>query len=789
MSSPAATASAGRYVGQSVKRREDPRLLTGRGRYVDDVPLAHALHAAFVRSNVARGRVIRVDTAAAKALPGVRAVFTADDLNSLVGQYWFDMMGPPPELGGVTEYAPTRPLAAGDVRFVGDPIAIVIADDRYIAEDACELVDVEIEQLPALVDMYTAAKDTEQLVNPECGTNVAGYIPESEIPGLEDAFKNAAHVVTRRLVQCRATNVPMEGRGIMAKYDQYGKDLQIWAATQSPHGLKGFAARLVGMPESRVRVTAGDVGGGFGQKMMATRDEAVVILAAFKLGGHAVKWVEDRRESLISANSAREEAQDVSFAVDAEGKILAARVHFWEDVGAMPTGGKGQNSSMAMPLFSGPYKIPLVAASGTAVFTNTCGKAAYRGPWAMETICREQMMDHVAHEIGLDPFEFRRRNIIHRADLPFTLPSMLSYDESVSAEETLDQATSMLDLNAFRRQQADARAAGRLLGVGVAVYIEPSAIAFGILNSDGAVIKIDASGKVQLATGTGSHGHSVETTIAQVVAEALGCDYEDVVIVQGDTDSTPVGPGTGGSRTAVIVGGAAQRGSLMLREKVLGLAAHMLEASTDDLEINSSFVSVKGTPTKGVHFAQIAGVAYQAPEMLPEGVEMGLEVVARYKPPSAYTWSNATHVCTVEVDPKTGMTKILRYIVSEDCGKMINPMVVEGQITGGVAQGIGGVLYEHMVYDNDGNPLATTFMDYLLPTADTVPEFEIGHIETPSPTLGGFKGMGEGGAIGSPPAVANAIHDALAHLNVHPAQFPLGPSQISALLSTAAPKN
>jgi carbon-monoxide dehydrogenase large subunit len=352
----------------------------------------------------------------------------------------------------------------------------------------------------------------------------------------------------------------------------------------------------------------------------------------------------------------------------------------------------------------------------------------------------------------------------------------------VTPEETLDQAMEMLDLAKFRAEQEKARAEGRLLGLGVGVYIEPSAIAFGILSSDQANVRMDENGKVLVALSSGSHGHSIETTMPQVIAEHLGCDIDDIIIMQGDTASAPIGPGTGGSRTAVIVGGACQTAAGKLKAKILEIAAHTLEANVDDLEVNDSVVSVKGTPAKQLPFAQIAAMAYMMPEMLPEGMEMGLEVSARYKPAGSFTYSNATHACTVEVDPKTGMVKILRYIVSEDCGQMINPMVVEGQIAGGVVQGIGGVLFEHMIYDKDGNPLATTFLDYLVPTAPEIPDIEYGHIQTMSNSLGGYKGMGEGGAIVSPPTVANAIHDAVKHLGVHPTDFPLGPSQIRDLL-------
>jgi carbon-monoxide dehydrogenase large subunit len=620
-------------------------------------------------------------------------------------------------------------------------------------------------------------------VHPGQSTNVADHLPMPEVPEVDALFAGAPHVFTRRFVQCRATNVPMEPRGIIVQYDRYAGDMQIWAATQSVSEWKSTAARLTGVAENRVRVVANDVGGGFGQKMMMSRDEAAVVMAAHLFGGAPIKWTEDRRESLMTANQAREDAADVVMAVTDDGVLLGAKVFFWEDLGAYPAAATS-TGGMSGAVFPGPYKFPVVLPGGSAVYTNTVGKAAYRGPWMIETVAREQMMDHVAYELGIDPIEIRRRNVIHAEDLPYTTATTMVY-ESITPSETFEQALEMLDVQAFRSMQAEAREQGRLLGMGVSVYIEPSAVAFGILSSDQAIMRMDNSGKVIVAMSTGNHGHSLETTIPQIVAEHLGCNIEDVVLVQGDTDSSPTGPGTGGSRSAVVAGGAAQTAALRMKAKILQIAAHMLEASPEDLEVSASVVSVKGTPATALPFAMIAPVAYQMPEMLPPGMEMGLEVTARFQPNGQYTWSNAAHVCTVEIDPETGMTKILRYIVSEDCGRMINPMVVEGQIAGGVVQGIGGVLFEDLRYDNDGNPLATTFLDYLLPTAPDVPDIEVGHIVTLAPGLTGFKGMGEGGAIAAPAAVANAIHDALRHLGVHPTTFPLGPSQVLQLINEA----
>ncbi|MFI5042646.1 MAG: xanthine dehydrogenase family protein molybdopterin-binding subunit, partial [Acidimicrobiales bacterium] len=593
---------------------------------------------------------------------------------------------------------------------------------------------------------------------------------------------NAAHVVTRTFAMARTTNVPMEGRGLVASWDPYSEELRVWPSTQSPHELKAFSARVLGIPENHVRVEFGDVGGGFGQKMYPTREEAVVLLAA-KAVGRPVKWIEDRRENLISANQARHDISTLTMALDEDGRFLAATFDLLEGVGSYPAGGgTGAGGMFVMMLFTGAYRIPKSAFSSRTVFTNTCGKAPFRGPWAVETIAREQMVDAVAHDIGMDPLELRRRNVIHQSELPFATPSGLVYD-IVTPEETLEQAVGMLDWDAFRSEQASARAAGRYLGVGLSVCIEPSAVGMGAWATEQAVVRMETSGKVEVLMGTGSHGHSLETTIPQVVAEYLGCAMEDVVLRQGG--DTPYGPGTGGSRSAVIAGGAAQTAATMLREKVVAIAAHQLEASPDDLEVANSVVSVRGSPSKSLSFGELAGTAYLNAAMLPPGMEPGLEASSRFAPPSPFTWSNACHLCTCDVDPDTGVVTLLRYIVSEDCGVMINPMVVEGQIAGGVAQGIGGALFEEMAYDEDGNPLATTFLDYLIPTAAEMPIIENGHIETASNSLGGYKGMGEGGAIASPAAVANAVNDALAGLGAVVREFPITPARVLEAIAAA----
>ena len=762
------TSEAARFVGQSVKRREDPRLLSGHGRYADDISLPGQLHVAFLRSDMAAGRIVDIDTVAARALPGVHAVFTGADLNPMSGPLWTTTNGPP------AYGPPLLPLAATDVRFVGDPIALVVASSRYIAEDACELIDLHIEPIPAVATLEDAMAAGAPVVHPELGTNVVD-VPCPPDAELDEILATAAHVVARTFAMSRTTNVPMEGRGLVASWDRYAGELRVWPSTQSPHEIKAFAARVLGVAENRVRVEFGDVGGGFGQKMYATREEAAVLLAA-KQVGRPVKWIEDRRENLIAANQARHDEATLTVATDADGHFLAATFHLLEGVGSYPPGGGTTGGGMLVNMmFTGPYRIPKVGFSCRTVFTNTCGKAPFRGPWAIETIAREQMIDAVARHIGLDPLELRRRNVIRQSDLPYTLPSGLVYD-IVTPRETLEQAVEMVDVPAFRAEQAAARAQGRHLGLGLSLFVEPSAVGFGAWATEQATVRVDVSGQVEVLMGCGSHGHSLETTIPQVVADHLGCAYEDVVLRQGG--DTPYGPGTGGSRSAVILGGAAQSAATTLREKVVTIAAHMLEAAPEDLDVAASVVSVRGTPSKSVSLAQVAGTAYLNPAALPPDTEPGLEASIRFQPPSPFTWSNACHACICEVDTETGVITLLDYLVSEDCGVMINPMVVEGQIAGGVAQGIGGALYEEMAYDRDGNPLATTFLDYLIPTAAEIPNLQYGHVETPSASLGGYKGLGEGGAIASPAAVANAVNDAIASLGATLNQFPLTPSRV-----------
>jgi carbon-monoxide dehydrogenase large subunit len=766
--------AAARYIGTRVHRVEDARLLQGRGTFVDDVVRPGMFHAAFVRSPYARARIGSIDTSAALALPGVRAVFTAAELNPGVHEQWYTSMGK--EIPDT----PRPPLAEGEARFVGDPVALVVATDLYVAEDAVELVDVDYEPLPPVVD-YRAARDTEELVHAAYAANVAGALGGPVSDDLAAVFASAAHDVSVTIEQQAYAPVPMETRGMLAEWS--GEELTVWAATQAPHEVRMFLARLVGIGEHQVRVIMRDTGGGFGQKVMPMREDMCVALAAVQLSA-PLKWIEDRRENLLAAGMGRHELGDARMAFDDQGTIVGAYIDHVQDIGAYPTPWPVGTAAAVGMLFPGPYRVPAGGFRTTSVFSNTSGRAAYRGPWQFESLAREVLLDIAARRIGIDPVELRRRNLLRADELPCANPNGMPYSD-ITPGDTFEQALAMLDYEAFRREQANARASGRYVGVGTCTYVEPTTTGMAYYGTEGATIRIEPSGKVNVYVAGGSTGNSLETAVVQLTADALGVEIDDVRTIQGDTAVTPFGAGTGGSRSGSMLAGAVGETAAMLRERIVAIAAHRLEAAPDDIELAESQARVRGTPTAALSLADIAELAYFKTGKLPPGVPVGLEASARYRAASPMIWANATHLCTCEVDVTTGVVTLLRYIVSEDCGPMINPNVVEGQIAGGAVQGIGGVLFEELVYDDAGNPLATTFLDYLLPTATEVPMIEYGHVETPAPGPGGFKGVGEGGAIGAPPAVVNAIADALAPFGVEITRLPLTPSAIVSLLDAA----
>ncbi|CDO07376.1 carbon-monoxide dehydrogenase [Mycolicibacterium cosmeticum] len=769
MTGPVAT----RYAGTRVPRVEDTRLLTGKGTFVDDVQRPGMLHACFVRSPFARATVKGIDAAAALALPGVHAVFTAADINPGVHEAWHAVAGKD------VPDTPRPPLAEGEVKFVGDPVAIVVAESRRLAEDAVDLVEVDYEQLPAVAD-FRAAPESGISVHAEYPDNVAGGMGGA--PPDEDVFATAAHVVREHIYQQMYVPVPMETRGIVAEWSPPTAELTVWASTQTPHELRAFAARLLGIPAQGVRVIMRDTGGGFGQKVVPMREDMAILLAARKVPA-PLKWIEDRRENLMSAGQSRHVDGTVRMAFDADGKILAADIDFVQDIGAYPTPYPVLTTAAIGMFFPGPYRVPKASFNYRTVFSNTAGLHAYRGPWQYETLTREMLLDIAARKIGMDPVELRRINILRGDEMPFVNPNGMPYDNCAPAD-TFEQAVKILDHEGFRKEQAAALAQGRYIGLGFSAYIEPTGAATGHLATEGATIRMEPTGRINVYVNGGSSGNSLETTVVQLTADALGADIDDVSTIQGDTAVTPYGAGTQGSRSGPMTAGAVNEAGTILRNRILGIAAQMLGVGADEIELADSRATVRSDPDKSVSFADIAYRCHYEPMML-GGANPTLEATARFNSQAMIHWANATHACTCEVDIETGQVRLTRYIVSEDVGPMINPNVVEGQVAGGTVQGIGGALLEQLSYDDAGNPLSSTFVDYLLPTATEVPAIEFGHVEIPGPGVGGYKGAGEGGAIGSPPAVINAINDALAPLGVAVTQLPATPAAIVALLEQA----
>lgn len=768
-------APTARYAGTRVPRVEDSRLLTGHGTYVDDVMRPGMLHACFVRSPFAHARINSIDTSGALSLPGVHAVFTAADLNPEVKEAWHAVAGK-----DITD-TPRPPLAEGTVKFVGDPVALVVAENRYIAEDAIELVDVDYDPLPAIADV-TRAVGSEAVVHDAYPDNVAGGLAGA--PPDEAVFAASAVVVAEHIYQQTHVPVPIETRGLVVEWIAAAQELTLWASTQTPHELRAFAARLLGIPAQRVRVIARDTGGGFGQKVVPMREDMCILLAARKVPA-ALKWIEDRRENLMSAGQARHVDGTARMAFDAEGTITAVDIDFIQDVGAYPTPYPVLTTAAIGMFFPGPYRVPKASFSYKTVFTNTSGLAAYRGPWQYETLTREILLDIAARKMGVDPVDLRRKNLLRRDEMPYFNPNGMPYDH-VAPMETFEQAVKILDHEGFRKEQAEALAAGRYIGLGFSAYIEPTGAATGHLATEGATIRIEPTGKINVYVNGGSSGNSIETTVVQLTADALGADIDDVSTIQGDTAVTPYGAGTQGSRSGPMTAGAVDEAATILRQRLVAMAAHILGVDAERIALSGSRASSLDDPAKSITFADLAYRAHYEPQQLPPGMSASLEATTRFTSQTPIHWANATHACTCEVDVTTGRVTLTRYIVSEDVGPMINPNVVEGQIAGGTVQGIGGALLEHLVYDDDGNPLATTFVDYLLPTATDVPAIEYGHVEVPGPGVGGYKGCGEGGAIGSTPAVINAINDALAPMGVTITTLPATPARIVALIDEAA---
>lgn len=756
---------AARFIGQRLPRKEDQRLLTGRGTFVDDIAAPGMLHAAFLRSQIACGRIVAIETADASELPGVVAIYTLDDFAPL----GIDLRSGHPVAGMPFRSVPV--MADSHVRHVGDPVALVIAESRALAEDAAGLIGVEYEELPAVVSLADAASGSP--VHPGMDNNVAAAMGLPPDPEIDRVLGEAPHVVTTKIRHQRVTHSSMETRGVVAI--PHGRsELTVHMGVQSPQTTARLLSDILSVPETAIRVIAKDVGGSFGLKSRPWREEVAIVAGALLLG-RPVKWIEDRYEALTSSNQAREQEYSLSTAFDANGKLLASRISGAINNGAYPH--YPDNNMAAMTFVWAAYKLPRYGLTTTGFYSNTTGLAAYRGPWAMESLIRETQLDIAARQIGIDPVEIRRRNLVTAADLPHTTGLRMVL-EDVTPSECLDELLKVVDVAAFRREQDTARRNGRYLGLGIASYIEPTAASsFAPMATEVANLRIEPNGTVTAFMGTHSQGQGTATTMAQVIAEQLGVRFEDVTIYEDDSAGRGFGAGSGGSRQAVIGGGAALGAAEKLKQKVREIAAHLLNASPQSIRIEDGRVHVAGADEMSRSLREIAEIAYGEPGRLPAGTEPGLEATCRYQPPPI-TYASAAHACIVEVDVDTGFVSIKRWVSSEDCGVVINPAIVEGQIAGGLAQAIGGVLLEEMPYDNQGNPKAATFKDYLLPLISDVPEIEFTHICTPARGAGGFRGVGEGGNIIGPPTLINAIHDALSPFGVTCLDLPLTPSKL-----------
>ena len=773
----------GKMVGAQVRRVEDPRVLLGTSQYVDDLDLPNSVALAFVRSPYAHARILSIDVNTAQDRSDVQLVVTGADIAEAIK---------PLRVVYDPNKAPTHkscdwPVLAQDkVRFVGEAVAVVVATDRYAAEDAASVIDVEYEPLDPVCDVEQALAADAPLVHEEWGDNVMQTL-RVEIGEVAKAFHVADCVVSERLTTGRHMALPMETRGCVASFERGTDTLTVWSSTQVPHMLRSHLALVLDFPEHHIRVIAPDVGGGFGQKGHLFPEEAVAAYLARRLG-RSVKWIEDRRENLSASLHAKQQTVQAELALHQDGTILGIRGRFVSDVGAYseyPWGSAFEAGHAASSL-PGPYKTPAFAFEAVSVATNKTTIGVYRGVGLpIGVLTMERLLDLAAHKLGLDPAEIRLRNMIRKEEHPYT--TIIGAEvESGSHRESLQKALDMLGYQACRVEQQQARAQGRYLGIGIGCYVEgtaPSSAAFASMGLDlggyeSATVRMDVAGTVTVLVGTHSHGQSHETTLAQVAADELGLPLADIRIIEGDTNAVPYGMGTWGSRSAVTGGGAISKASEKLRNKMLRIASRMTEVPDEDLELAVGMIRRKADATPLLPIKELAYRVLVQAGSLPPDEEPGLDATAHYEPPPS-THANATHIALVEVDRDTGKVAILRYIVVEDCGTIINPTVVDGQIQGGVAQGIGTALYEHAIYDENGQFLTGTLMDYIIPTAVDVPQVEIGHIESPSPyTPHGIKGMGEGGAIAPPAAIANAVADALAPFDVRVNAIPLTPERV-----------
>lgn len=763
-----------------MRRVEDARHLTGRGLFVDDIERPWMLYAAFARSSFGAARIKEVSVEEALKVPGVETVITSSDLGGISG------LEPVLER---PEFVPVKmPLLAGEtIRHAGEPVAMVLANSPHAAEDGAEAVSVEYESLQPVVSMDAALAEGTRAVHEGMNDNVLLDVIDPDDPELEKILEQAPIVVDATFDSGRQSAAPMEMRACLAEWDAREDTLILHTSTQVPYVVRTAISDVLGIPQQRVRVIAPDVGGGFGQKCVVGREEVLVPIAALRMG-RPVKWTEDRQENLTAAFHGREQRYEVRAAFDEEGRLLALRTDIVCDVGAYSCYPFtcGVEPLMAAAEMPGPYRLSRYWSRARAVTTNKVPMAPYRGVSRPQfTFVMERLMQKAAKRIGIDAVEIRRRNVITADEFPYESPTGLVYDPG-SYLESLEKCAEVMNARGWESEQEDARREGRLIGLGFCCFAERTGYgtrAFALRKmaitpgGDNARLRMDPSGHVTVSVGTCGHGQGHQTTLAQIAADQLGISPDHITVRQGDTESTPYGWGTFASRSAVIGGGATKKAATILSERVKEVAGHLLEATPRDLSIEDGKVFVNGSPDRFVTVAKVARAVHVEPHLLPEGEWGTLDANAGFDPPG--TFSNATHGAVVEIDPETGAVRIDRYVVVEDCGVMINPMIVEGQVRGGVAQGIASALYEQLIYNDEGQLVTSTLMDYLIPTTMEIPPIEIFHLETPCEfSETGAKGMGEGGTIGAPGAIANAVADALSHLGIEVDRLPITPDRL-----------
>lgn len=772
-------------LGERIKRNEDPRLLTGRALFVDDVDLPDMLHVAFVRSQHAHARLLGVDTSQALQREGVVAIYTAEDL----GDYWRHgpLLVPPPPVEGMVFHERTQvPLAKGKVRHAGEPVALIVAVSRYVAEDAAEEVVVDYEPLPAVVDLEKALEPGAALVHEDVGSNVAAYVPQKK-GDYEAARARADVVIRRRFSYDRGASAAIENRGVVAQWDGRAQRLTVWDTTQAPIPVRNGLAAMLGLSEHQVRLVAPFIGGGFGPKiMMFYPEEVLVPWLAMRLE-RPIKWIEDRAENFLATTHERGQIHDAEIALTRDGIILGVKDSFLHDSGAYDPYG------LTVPLNSqctvmGPYRVPAYSSEFRAIFTNKTIVTPYRGAGRQHGVfVIERLMDLAARELGMDRIEIRRRNFLRPEEFPHDHVIIYQdfaplYYDSGNYAPVMDQTLERIGYERFlREEQPRLRAEGKAVGIGVVAYVEGT----GIGPFEGARVQIQTSGKVTVVTGVGTQGQGHYTVLAQIAAQQLGVEVVDVDVVTGDSDQFHWGTGTFASRGAVVAGNAVNEAAASVREKAVRLAAERLGVAEDRIELVGGQARVTGEPDRSVPLGELAKLANPMRGAVKPGTEPGLEAT-RYFGPFRGATASGCHAMIVEVDPETMQIEIKKYVVVHDCGRVLNPLLVDGQVHGGVAQGIGNCYFEQLVYDDNGQLMNASFMDFLIPTALDVPRVEVGHEETVSPLNPlGTKGAGEAGAIPVGALFAQAVEDALAMPGLEILEIPLKPSRLWELAQEA----